>query len=156
MKLHCLGTTGFHPSPTRHTACYYLPEASLILDAGTGVFRMVEHLLREPKESLTILLSHAHLDHVVGLTFMIDALAVTDLKHIRVVGATEKIDAVKQHLYNELLFPVAPSFEFETLDGLAGRMPLNGFQLDWFAMEHPGGSLGFCLQNDSAKLAYVT
>ena len=44
MKLHCLGTGGYHPSEHRHTACYYLPELQLVLDAGTGMFRLPNQL----------------------------------------------------------------------------------------------------------------
>lgn len=162
MKVHCLGTTGFHPSPTRHTACYYLPELSLVLDAGTGIFRLVQHLLEDPKSELTILLSHAHLDHVVGLTFLVDALAVTSLEHIRLIGDPEKLEAVKTHLYNELLFPVEPSMQFVELpldsNGSCshGSMELEGFEIDWFPLEHPGGSLGYCIRTADKKLAYVT
>ncbi len=156
MLIHCLGTTGFHPSPTRHTACYYLPEWSLVLDAGTGMFRLIERLLAEPRESLDILLSHAHLDHIVGLTFLVDALAVTSLKNIRLFGEQEKLAAVRTHLYNELIFPVKPSMEFVPLPGSSGTLALGEIELCWFPLEHPGGSIGYIVQASGKKLAYVT
>ena len=61
MKLHCLGTAGYHPSATRHTSCFFIPEASLVLDAGSGLFRL-EKLLDQ--EEISILLTHAHLDQL--------------------------------------------------------------------------------------------
>ena len=42
MKILLLGTAGYHPSETRHTACVMLPEAGIVLDAGTGFFRVRE------------------------------------------------------------------------------------------------------------------
>ena len=156
MKIHCLGTTGFHPSPSRHTACYYLPEMDIVLDGGTGIFRMVKHLLDHPKKSLTILLTHAHLDHIVGLTFLIDALAVTQLEDIQIIGAAEKLAAVKEHLYHPLLFPVAPTMDFVELPGESGTTEVGGTEVTWFPLEHPGGSLGYCLRQDGKKLSYVT
>ena len=63
----------------------------------------MEHLLQEPKRSIDILLSHAHLDHVVGLTFLVDALAVTELEQIRLIGEAEKLRVVREHLYHELV-----------------------------------------------------
>lgn len=156
MKLHCLGTTGFHPSPSRHTACYYLPDMDIVLDAGTGIFRLVRHLLDQPKKSLSILLTHAHLDHVVGLTFLIDALAVTDLEEIQIIGEKEKLDAVKEHLYHPLLFPVAPTMEFIELAGNSGKMKVGETDVAWFPLEHPGGSVGYCLKSAGKKLSYVT
>lgn len=166
MKIHCLGTTGFHPSPTRHTACYYLPELALVLDAGTGIFRLIDHLRKEPKDSLTVLLSHAHLDHVVGLTFLIDALAVTSLKSIRLMGEPAKLDAVRDHLYHELLFPVEPMMDFVPLVGPRGNTILKadsspdtgsvGCAVEWFPLEHPGGCVGYILRALGKKIAYVT
>ncbi|MGN6547595.1 MAG: MBL fold metallo-hydrolase, partial [Aureliella sp.] len=103
MKLHCLGTTGYHPSSTRQTACYYLPELSLVLDAGTGIIGLTNQLRAEPRESLDIFLSHAHLDHIIGLTFLLDTLAVTSLKRVRVLGAAVKLRAVREHLFSEHL-----------------------------------------------------
>lgn len=156
MKLHCLGTTGFHPSPSRHTACYYLPDLSIVLDAGTGIFRLVEHLLEKPRKSLSILLSHSHLDHVVGLTFLVDALAVTQLEHIKLFGEPDKLDAVRKHLYHELLFPVQPSMEFVPLIGSSGETRIGNTDVAWFPLEHPGGSVGYKLTTDGKQLVYVT
>ncbi|HBE68157.1 MAG TPA: ribonuclease Z [Planctomycetaceae bacterium] len=159
MRLHCFGTTGYHPSPSRHTACYYLPDASIVLDAGTGIFRLIESLRSEPKTSLDILLSHAHLDHVVGLTFLIDAVAVTPLEHIRLHGEREKLEAVRHHLYDPLLFPVPPSFEFLPIDSNRGWREIGSTKVEWFPLDHPGGSLGYLLEfpgDVPRRLAYVT
>lgn len=158
MKVYCLGTTGYHPSPTRHTACYYLPELSLVLDAGTGIFGLTDMLRSAPRESLDIFLSHAHLDHIVGLTFLLDTFAVTSLKRVRVLGSRPKLEAVQQHLFAELLFPLLPKqLEFQPLEELdcPYRLP-NGATIEWFPMEHPGGSHGFRLEFAGRSLAYVT
>lgn len=158
MKLHCLGTTGYHPSSTRQTACYYLPELSLVLDAGTGMIGLTNQLRAEPRESLDIFLSHAHLDHIIGLTFLLDTLAVTSLKRVRVLGAAVKLQAVREHLFCEQLFPVLPeSIQFEPLDGHTAPLKLaSGAQLQWFPMEHPGGSLGLRVEAEGKSLAYIT
>ncbi len=158
MKLHCLGTTGYHPCQSQHTACYYLPEYGIVLDAGTGAFRLTEHLLNEPRQSLDIFLSHSHLDHVFGLTFLLDTLAITSLKRVRVFGESQKLAAIREHLFSDSLFPVLPPFEFCPLDAVPGEMTLeNEVRIEWFALEHPGGCLGFRLTTpDGKSLAYVT
>ncbi len=69
MQLHCLGTAGYHPSDTRQTSCYFLARDGVVLDAGTGIYRLTPLI---QTDTLDILLSHAHLDHVVGLTFLLD------------------------------------------------------------------------------------
>lgn len=158
MKLHCLGTTGYHPSPTRQTACYYLPEVSLVLDAGTGMIGLTELLRADPRESLDIFLSHAHLDHIIGLTFLLDTLAVTSLKRVRVLGAEVKLRAVQEHLFSQHLFPILPeAIHFEPLEEHASPLKLaSGAELMWFPMEHPGGSLGLRMQAAGKSLAYIT
>jgi ribonuclease Z len=156
MQVHCLGTTGYHPSPKRHTACYYLPQAELVLDAGTGLFRLIPLLLKDPKRHLTILLSHAHLDHIVGLTFLIDLFAVTQLKGVTVIGEREKLEAIGEHLYSEHIFPVTPNFEFQALDGCSGSLQLAGATVRYFPLQHPGGSVGYVIEAGGRRIAYVT
>ena len=157
MRIQCFGTTGFHPSPSRHTACYYLPECNLLLDAGTGLFRLTAALLTEPKQSLDILLSHAHLDHIVGLTFLIDTMAVTELEKVRVFGNADMLEAIREHLFTERLFPVEPRFEMIPLEGSHGKLELGATTIRYFPLEHPGGSTGYTILAESGKkIAYVT
>ena len=153
MKLHCLGTAGYHPSATRHTSCYFIPEANLMLDAGTGLFR-IEKLLQ--KEEISILLSHAHLDHVFGLTFFLDYVAVTPLRKIHVYGERAKLEAIQSHLFNELLFPVMPPIQWHAIEELGREFQLNGARCRWFPLSHPGGSVGYRMDWPGLSLAYIT
>ena len=158
MKVHCLGTTGYHPSQTRQTACYYLPEHSLVFDAGSGMYALTALLRAETRESLDIFLSHAHLDHVVGLTFLLDTFAVSSLKRVRVLGAEEKLRAVQEHLFSEHLFPLlSDQIEFKPLEQLTAPLELaNNASIEWFPLEHPGGSIGYRLLHARKSMAYVT
>ena len=153
MKLHCLGTAGYHPSATRHTSCYFIPEASLMLDAGSGAFRL-EKLLEQ--EEISILLSHSHLDHVFGLTFFLDFVAVTPLRKIHVYGERAKLEAIQTHLFHELLFPVLPPIEWHAIEELGREFSLNGATCRWFPLAHPGGSVGYRIDWPSVSLAYIT
>lgn len=156
MQLVCLGTTGYHPSPTRHTACYYLPELELLLDAGTGLHRLTQHLIAEPKQRLDIVLSHAHLDHVIGLTFLLDVMAVTSLKSVRLFGQPAKLNAVRDHLFHEQLFPVPLNLELVELPESTGEIQLPHCRLEYFPLEHPGGSIGMIVRTSSRRMAYIT
>ena len=65
MKLVLLGTNVLVPSEEGgQTACYMLPEQGIVLDAGTGLYRLAQHL---QTSSLDIYLTHAHGDHTRGL-----------------------------------------------------------------------------------------
>lgn len=68
-----LGSGGWMPTPQRGTSSLLLrqPDAALIFDAGTGVAA----LCRQPEllagaDHLDVVLSHFHLDHVAGLTYL--------------------------------------------------------------------------------------
>src|SRR5687768_9381101 len=100
MKLLLLGTAGYHPSETRHTACLMLPESGIVLDAGTGFFRVRQHL---QTSTLDILLTHAHLDHVAGLTFLLSTLHQQQVDRVTIHGAAEKLAAVRDHLLSDHL-----------------------------------------------------
>ena len=125
MKLHCLGTAGYHPSETRHTASFFIPEHNLLLDAGTGVFRLQPLIM---SREVSILLSHAHLDHVVGLTFLWDVLSGTPLERIHVYAEEEKIEQLKDFLAEGK----AESFEeYKKLCGeVRGLLIMRGYTLD--------------------------
>lgn len=153
MRLHCLGTAGYHPNETRQTSSYFLPETGILLDAGTGTFRLPE--LIETSE-LDILLSHAHLDHVVGLTFLLGVLFRRPVEEVRVWGQAEKLEVVENHLLNDLLFPVKLPVTWCPIDDL-DQIELDQCRVTWRPQVHPGGSVAYRLDfANEASLVYAT
>jgi len=151
VKLVLLGTGGYYTNDRRHTACLMLPEAGVVLDAGTGIFRLRDYLATD---RLDIFLTHAHLDHVIGLTYLMDLLPPDVLARTTVHAEPAKIAAVREHLFAEPVFPVAPPF---ALQPLAREVALaDGGTLRYFRLAHPGGSVGFRLDWPSGSMAYVT
>ncbi len=154
MQVVFLGTTGYHPSEHRHTLAVFLPQVGVLLDAGTGVFRLGRFLLNTSQ--LHIFLSHAHLDHVVGLTYLLGLVHRHPLEQIRLYGLPGTLQAVEEHLFARPLFPVRPPIEMCPLESQEIPLPQQG-RLKWFELlQHPGGSIGFRLQWSQGSLAYVT
>jgi ribonuclease Z len=151
MKLLLLGTGGYHPCERRHTACFMLPEAGIVLDAGTGFFRVREHLATP---TLDIFLTHAHLDHVVGLTFLLSTTWQRPLERITVHGTAAKLAAVREHLLADDLFPAPLKCEWRPLTD--DVLQIGGARVTHFPLEHPGGSMGYRLDWPDRSLAYVT
>jgi len=151
MKLHFLGTAGYHPSETRHTSCLMLPEVGVVLDAGSGMFRVRERLATD---TLDIFLSHVHLDHVWGVSFLFDILYGKKMAGVRIHAEAEKLAALQTHLLAEILFPAQLPFEPRPLDG---PVPLrDGGRLTHFPLDHPGGTVGFRLEWPGHSMAYIT
>ncbi len=68
-----LGGGGWFPAHGRHTACALMRsgENAIMIDAGTGVGRLVERPeLLDGITRLDILLTHFHLDHIAGLAYL--------------------------------------------------------------------------------------
>ncbi|MEN6449961.1 MAG: MBL fold metallo-hydrolase [Thermoguttaceae bacterium] len=122
-----------------------------MLDAGAAVYRASEYL---SLPELDIFLTHAHLDHTIGLTFLFSLMRAHPLRRITVHGLAENLRAVREHLFAEPLFPVAPPFEMRPL-AESVALP-GGGRLTHFPLEHRGGSIGFRLDWPGHSMAYVT
>ncbi|HUG17354.1 MAG TPA: MBL fold metallo-hydrolase, partial [Planctomycetaceae bacterium] len=151
MKLILLGTGGYHPNRRRHTSCVMLPEIGLIFDAGTSFFRVPEHL---QTEQVQIVLSHSHLDHICGLTYFLPTLLFGNVESAEVYGSRRSLDAVRNHLFSNSVFPVLPDYRYTELTDLLSVG--NGGTLSHFIQEHPGTSLGFRVDWPDRSLAYLT
>jgi ribonuclease BN (tRNA processing enzyme) len=151
MKLVLLGTTGYHPNDRRQTPCLLLPECGVMLDAGTAVYRAGRYL---QTSYLDVFLTHAHLDHVVGLTYLFNVAWVHALKRIRIFGLPEKLAAVERHLFAPALFPAKPPWPLVPLEGEVALE--HSGRLRHFPLVHQGGSIGFRLDWPGHSMAYVT
>ena len=67
MKIVFLGTNGWYDSPTGNTVCILIEsdEASVILDAGNGLYKADQYIGTD--KPVHLFLSHTHLDHIIGL-----------------------------------------------------------------------------------------
>src|SRR4051794_25205360 len=98
MKLILLGTGGYFPTSRRHTACLMLPEIGVVLDAGTGMCQLSKYL---QTEQLDIFLSPAPLDHIGGLTYLVNLVPKHVLQPPTLHATAEKLAAVREHLFAE-------------------------------------------------------
>jgi ribonuclease BN (tRNA processing enzyme) len=142
MHVEFLGTAGYHPSETRHTSCVFVPDAApdaaFVLDAGTGFFRLIQRPL---PAQLHIFLTHAHLDHVVGLTFLLDVLLGRQCK-VTVYGMEQTLDTIKNDLFDSPLFPLPFTHELCAVSN-EDCIEVSGVRVSTFPLTHPGGSLAY-------------
>jgi ribonuclease Z len=142
MKIEFLGTGGFHPTETRHTTCLYLPDAApdaaFILDAGSAFFRLMDKPLL-PR--LHLFLTHAHLDHVCGLTYWLDVVHGRECE-LAVYATATVLETVAQNLFRSSLFPVPLDARLHEINP-DETFEVEGVRVSTCEQTHPGTSLCF-------------
>ena len=161
MRVEFLGTAGYHPSETRHTTGILLADAApghaFLLDGGSGTFRLNGRAL---PPNLHVFLSHAHLDHTCGLTFLYDTAYLyrqyqnRDLK-ITLYGDAKTRGAVSEHLFAPLVFPLELKWDWQEIEA-DQPFEVAGVQINTAPLTHPGGSLGYRFGWPHRTLGFVT
>ncbi|MDI9348567.1 MAG: MBL fold metallo-hydrolase [Candidatus Symbiobacter sp.] len=137
-------------------------DAMLILDAGTGIVELGKYIRAKNIKSASLLLSHAHLDHIMGLPFF-SPVWNPDFKldvfagHLKLPRG---IESVFNAVFGEPTFPVpikAMRGITEYTDFVAGEdLSLNGFMVRTIALYHPNGATGYSIELDGKKICYIT
>ncbi|MBL4885550.1 MAG: metal-dependent hydrolase [Planctomycetaceae bacterium] len=154
MKLHLLGTGGYHPNELRHTSCLMLPEQGIVLDAGTAFFRVPP---RVQNKHLKVFLTHPHWDHIIGLTYVIVPLLTEQIDKITIYANRYTIEAVKKFLFAEPTFPHMPDFEIILLEDCESPIQIENCNISWHQLaSHPGGSIGYRLETDQSSFCYIS
>lgn len=122
----------------------------LILDAGSGLAAAGAALAAEGCRKITLLLTHAHYDHVIGLPFFAplwDAGTRIDLWSGHCAGQMTTAAMVGDFM-RAPFFPVGPACfraRVEMRDFAPGDVlePVPGLVIRTAALNHPGGSVGY-------------
>ena len=171
MKLIVLGSNGYRPTDLGQTACYAIPELGVVLDAGTGFYRMADYL---QDNQFDIYLTHAHSDHYGGLVhtefifwkkFSLEALdgeTRPSMASIREALNETQLRA-RVHVAPEILDDIPSYFRTYRDNKYYEFLPLKGTEelsggarLSTFTVEHTVTCYGFRLDKPGGSLAYVT
>jgi ribonuclease BN (tRNA processing enzyme) len=162
MQIIPLGINGFFPTFGRHTTSFLLltNDKALLLDAGTGVSRLVDPKIRnllQPYDVLHLILSHYHLDHVTGLAYLAGIM-----RNIRLVIYAPAPPFVTADPHESLTSLIGPPFFSLPLTDFPSRpeiIPINKDQIEIEnttifvrPQKHPGGSIGVRI----ADLVFMT
>jgi cAMP phosphodiesterase len=101
MKIKVLGAFGSEGLGQRPSA--FLVNDKTLVDAGTVAGALT---VEEQTEITGAILSHAHLDHTVGLAFLADTFATTgSYPPLTAISTAPVIDALRTHAFNSVLWP---------------------------------------------------
>lgn len=174
MRVRFWGVRGTIPSPGPNTilaggntSCIDVLTSDkqlIILDAGTGIRKLGQQLAKEYEARITatLLISHTHWDHIQGFPFFFPAF--TRVNRFVVIGQSKVGHKLEKILADQVIEPYLP-FAYSDLEAdlivkdiSGGEMMIVGDKtlLSAESLNHPGGCLGYRLENNGCVFTYCT
>lgn len=138
-----------------------LDDRILVLDAGSGMVELGRSLIHSDTRSIDLLISHAHLDHVIGLPFF-EPLFRPDWKVTLWFAGVEGAPDPRTLLDTLISPPILPftheafacELELRQLPR-KGEVDMDGpFRVLTAPLNHPGGNTGFRIEHADRSFAY--
>ena len=157
MDIRVLGCSGGEQPGRRLTA--FLINGHVLLDAGAATGALS---LDEQARLRAVLLSHSHLDHVVGLAFLGDNLAVKNrTAPISVFSIPPVLEVLREHFFNNLLWPdftalpsrAQPVFQLSPLQEGA-ETEIEGLMVTAVSVDHTLPAVGYLIRDRSGAVLY--
>ncbi len=159
MKIKVLGASG--SEVPRRNCPAFLVDDTILLDAGTiGVSLNI----REEAGIDTIILTHAHFDHIKGIPFLLDNRVIRNTgKTVTVMSGKDVIRDLQKNIFNGRIWPdftriptpEKPVLRFATLSP-GRRVPVDGFHVSMEKVSHTVPAYGFIVENRAGEaIAYT-
>lgn len=133
----------------------------LVLDAGTGMHAVARQLANTEPGEVTVLFSHYHLDHMVGLTM--NPLFYKPDWSFKFMGPTFAHGGVRDTVTRILAPPYWPvpweqmDAHFEFSEFAPDEIEIGNLRVRGCPMPHPGGCLAYRIDDaNGASLVYAT
>jgi ribonuclease BN (tRNA processing enzyme) len=156
MFIEVVGASGSKNAVDR-IVCMKLGSRALI-DAGSASFIPYEEL----RNIDVILLTHAHLDHILDLGFVLDSLVTCREKPVQVLGSEACLSIVRTHYMNGLIWPDFtrirsgdfPVLEYRPIEDYRWTSLPGGVEAMPVPVNHPAGARGFIFRSGGDKVVY--
>jgi len=151
-----------------HTSCVSLEigDQYLILDAGTGIIDAGDEILKRGINKATLMISHAHADHISGLAFFKPLhhpdfeLTVIASGLLSNEGTEGGIESILANVISPPYFPI-PWYKIPCKKSfvdvpVGSQFSLNHIKVSTIALDHPGGSSGYRVEWGDKSICYIT
>jgi len=146
-----LGTCGTRTA-TQGATCIKIAKHTVI-DAGN----LINSSMEDITQINNIFLTHAHLDHISDIPFLIEEVVVTSTKALKIYALKETIEALKSYVFNNEIWP-----DFSKIKLLNGRdntiefieididtiYEMEDFSIMPVKTNHTDGSCGYIVKKD--------
>lgn len=137
----------------------FLIDGRLLLDAGAVSATLK---LKDQVKVDYLLLTHVHLDHIKGISFLADNVYGLRKEPIVIASIEPVISDLKKHLLNDILWPDftrlpntnTPVVVFETLDEEIPH-PLGKYTVRAVKVNHTVAAVGFFVRGRGSTLLYT-
>ena len=161
------GSRGSIPSPGAeknkyggNTSCVELTykDSCIILDGGSGIQKLGNEIGNKYK-TINILLTHLHLDHIIGLGFF--APLYNPKMKIKIWGPAAVNESLTHRLrryFSPPIFPVRLNelpAEVDIIEINDTKFNIDDFEVTAEYICHPGPTIGYRLKAGNAVIAYI-
>ena len=157
MELRVLGCHG--GETPKHKTSSFLVDGKVAIDAGAVTSMLT---LEEQHAIETVLVSHAHLDHVRDLATLADNRCQQGGPTLRIAGIPETLAVLKKHFFNDLLWPDFSKIPAGKSGMTIEMVPLtpeetvtvSGMRVTPVLVHHTIDACGFVVETPSGSLGY--
>lgn len=155
-ELVFLGTSASAPSVHRGlpSLAVFAGEHRYLVDCGEGTQRQILRSGIGFKKLNRVLLTHAHLDHILGLGGLVSSFTHFEaVEFVEIYGGKPALDRVNALLFSVVLYNQTPPMPIHLIDLKAGRVVrAKQYEVSAFEVYHRGrGNFGFTFQEDSHR-----
>ena len=159
MRIQVLGCSGAELPNKNMTG--FLIDGNLLLDAGT----IGEALPKSAQWKIrNILVTHPHLDHIKAVPFFLDNIVTAERdQHVTLYSDPRVIKALKQHLFNGLIWPdftkiPSPDNGLLTLQEISIEKPfgVDSYEVTAYKVNHTTPAIGYLVENSEGKKLVYT
>ena len=147
------------------TTCFSLETDAgvLVIDAGTGALALGRELAaRNPMPEITLLFTHFHLDHLIGLP-PFAPLCRADTR-VRLMADAQRPEAWRETVRGFMQPPLWPvpleragaRVDFTDLPMTRGHVDIYGVRVSWCPVRHPQGCLAYRLEFPGMQIVVAT
>jgi cAMP phosphodiesterase len=156
MRIRVLGCSGGIGNGAFTTAL--LVDDDVLIDAGTGVADLSIEAMTAIDH---VFLTHAHLDHVVCIPFLLDSVGSRRTQPLTVHAQAATLDVLRTHVFNNALWPdftaipsrQKPWLRFEALPP-GESFTLGERSLRSISVSHSVPAVGYLIGNGRASFAF--
>jgi len=158
MDIRVLGCHGSQV-PGCNTTSFMLAE-NLLIDAGSITSALT---MEEQAKIDYVFVTHAHLDHVKGMMFMVDNLwYLQKADPLTIVSIEPVIDALKKHLFNGLIWPdfsclpndENPVLKYEIIE-VGKKKNIGPFAITAVLVNHTVETVSYVIETEQGSVIFV-